>query len=77
MRFETKRKDGIMSKEEVEARNAECKAKNICYISLHPLTEATAFTVIGPDGTFTMLKKYGEQAMKVYEALGKKRLTDV
>ena len=53
-----------LSSTEVQARNERCKAANVCYVSLAPLTDENVFTLTTKEGQFSMLKKYGEKAMQ-------------
>jgi hypothetical protein len=48
---------------EVAERKERCKANNLCYISLRPLTDETSFSLIGPNEQFSVHKKYGEATL--------------
>ena len=55
------------SAKEVLERNEKCKADKVCYVSLRPLTDENVFTLTTKEGQFSMLKKYGEQAVELYK----------
>lgn len=70
MRENTGKAEGSLSAKEVAERKERCNAANLCFISLKPLTDETAFHIIGmkEDGQagvlFSVLNIYGEGALK-------------
>ena len=63
MAREIKKSEGVLTQNEVRERMNMCNARDLCFITLRPLTDESRFTLITRDGAFPMLKEYGEAAL--------------
>ena len=66
MAREIKKSEGVLTQNEVRERMNMCNARDLCFITLRPLTDETRFTLIGENFQMPLLNIYGDAALEAY-----------